>query len=83
VRLRDNRDSVSLDWTYPPGAEGPVLISGGRTGESRRVFQQLAAGTATYVVYGLNEQLDYCFTVAVVYTVDQVAASAPACTKRR
>jgi hypothetical protein len=83
VRLRDNHDSVSLDWTYPKGAEGPVLISGGRTGQEQRAFQQLPAGTADYVVYGLNEQLDYCFTVAVVYTVDHVAASPPLCTKRR
>jgi hypothetical protein len=83
VRLRDNHDSVSLDWTYPKGAEGPVLISGGRTGQEQRAFQQLPAGTVNYVVYGLNEQLDYCFTVAVVYTVDHVAASPVLCTKRR
>ena len=42
----------------------------------------MPAGTADYVVYGLNEQLDYCFTVAVVYTVDHVAASPQLCTKR-
>ena len=28
-------------------------------------------------------QLDYCFTVSVVYTVDHVAASPVLCTKRR
>jgi hypothetical protein len=83
VRLRDNRDSVSLDWVYPKGAEGPVLISGGRTGAERQAFQQLPAGTANYVVYGLNEQLNYCFTVAVAYTVEHVAASAPLCTTRK
>lgn len=83
VKLRDNRDSVSLDWGYPKGAEGPVLISGGRVGQERRAFQQLPAGTTSYVVYGLNNQVDYCFTVAVVYTVDQVAASKAVCTKRR
>jgi hypothetical protein len=82
VKLRDNRDSVSLDWSYPKGAEGPVLISGGRVGQERRAFQQLPAGTTSYVVYGLNNQVDYCFTVAVVYTVDQVAASKAVCTKR-
>jgi hypothetical protein len=83
VRLRDSGDSVSLDWTYPKGAEGPVLISGGRKGQERRVFQQLPAGTTSYVVYGLSEQLDYCFTVAVVYTVDHVASSRPFCTARK
>lgn len=83
VRLRDNRDSVSLTWRYPEGSEGPVLISGGRTGQEQRAFQQLPAGTTEYVVYGLNEQNDYCFSVAVVYTVDKVAASQPVCTARK
>ncbi|MFI7599371.1 fibronectin type III domain-containing protein [Actinoplanes sp. NPDC049681] len=83
VKLRDNRDSVSLTWRYPKGSEGPVLISGGRRGQEQRAFQQLAAGTTDYVVYGLNEQNDYCFTVAVVYTVDEVAASQPVCTTRK
>ncbi|MEU7904363.1 fibronectin type III domain-containing protein [Actinoplanes sp. NPDC049118] len=82
VTLKDNRDSVSLTWRYPKGSEGPVLISGGRTGQEQRAFQQLPAGTTDYVVYGLNKQNDYCFTVAVVYTVDQVAASRPVCTRR-
>jgi hypothetical protein len=82
VKLRDNRDSVSLTWRYPKGAEGPVLISGGRAGQERRAFQQLPAGTNDYVVYGLNPRNDYCFTVAVVYTVDQVAASPAVCTNR-
>jgi hypothetical protein len=83
VKLRDNRDSVSLTWGYPKGSEGPVLISGGRSGQEQRAFQQLPAGTTDYVVYGLNASTDYCFTVAVVYTVDRVAASKPVCTKRK
>jgi hypothetical protein len=83
VRLQDNRDSVSLTWTYPKGAEGPVLISGGRSGQEQRAFQQLPAGATNYVVYGLNEQSDYCFTVAVVYSVDRVAVSRRLCTNRR
>jgi hypothetical protein len=82
VVLRDNRDSVTLTWTYPKDSEGPVLISGGRAGQDRRAFQQLPAGSADYVVYGLNEQLDYCFTVAVVHSTDDVATSAPICTAR-
>ncbi|GAB1693289.1 tetratricopeptide repeat protein [Krasilnikovia sp. M28-CT-15] len=83
VQLRDNRDSVSLRWGYPPGSEGPVLISGGRTGQQQRAFQQLPAGTTDYVVYGLNEQANYCFTVAVIYAVDNVAAAPQTCTDRR
>jgi hypothetical protein len=83
LRLQDNRDSVSLAWRYPKGSEGPILISGGRAGQEQRAFQQLPAGTTNYVVYGLNEQLDYCFTVAIVYAADRVAKSPQLCTKRR
>ena len=83
LTLRDNRDSVSLTWRYPKGSEGPVLISGGRTGQEQRAFQQLPAGTTDYVVYGLNRRNNYCFSVAVVYTVDQVAATDAVCTKRK
>jgi hypothetical protein len=82
VTLRDNRDNVTLAWTYPAGAEGPVLVSGGRSGQQPRAFQELPAGTASYVVYGLNEQTDYCFTVAVVYSTDTVGRAAPVCTAR-
>jgi hypothetical protein len=82
VRLRDNRDSVALTWKYPKGAEGPLLISGGRSGQQLRVFQQLAAGTGDYVVYGLNSQQNYCFTVAVAYSTDRIATSAAVCTTR-
>jgi hypothetical protein len=83
VRLQDNRDSVALTWRYPKGSEGPILISGGRTGQPQRAFQQLPAGTTNYVVYGLNQQLDYCFTVAIVYATDRIATSPQLCTVRR
>ena len=83
VAFRTRDDSVSLTWTYPKNAEGPVLISGGRQGTTQRACQQLAAGTGNYVVYGLDEQTNYCFTVAVVYTVNDVAASPQLCTNRK
>ncbi|GAA0453049.1 hypothetical protein Ade02nite_01150 [Paractinoplanes deccanensis] len=82
VRLRDNRDSVVLQWTYPPDAEGPILVSGGRAGQNPKPFQQLPAGSGDYVVYGLNENLNYCFVVSVAYSSSRIAKSVPACTKR-
>ncbi|WP_433366682.1 fibronectin type III domain-containing protein [Actinoplanes sp. CA-142083] len=82
VKLQDNRDSVSLSWAYPKDAEGPVLVSGGRTGQPLRAFQQLPAGTTDYMVYGLNEAQNYCFKVSVAYSTDRIAASAQVCTAR-
>jgi hypothetical protein len=82
VKLRDNRDAVIISWTYPKDADGPVLISGGRAGQERKVFQQMPPGSSDYVAYGLNDRLDYCFSVAVVYSSDRVAGSDPICTDR-
>ncbi|MEV4345831.1 fibronectin type III domain-containing protein [Actinoplanes sp. NPDC049596] len=82
VKLVDHRDSVAIEWTYPKDAEGPILVSGGRAGQPQKPFQQLPAGSGDYVVYGLNENLNYCFTVAVAYSSSHIAKSAPACTKR-
>ncbi|MBO4205756.1 tetratricopeptide repeat protein [Micromonospora echinofusca] len=83
VRLRDNRDSITLTWTYPRGAEGPVVISGGRSGQQPRAFEELPAGSGRYVVHGLDRTTDYCFTVAVVYSVDTVGRARAVCTTRR
>ena len=82
VSLRDNRQSITLTWKYPPGAEGPVVVSGGRSGQDQRAFQTLPAGTTTYTLYGLAERTDYCFTVAVIYSTDTVARAQPVCTSR-
>ncbi|MGW0215132.1 tetratricopeptide repeat protein [Micromonospora chokoriensis] len=83
VTLRDSRDSIVLNWTYPAGSEGPVVIAGGRTGQDRNVFATLPAGTTNYVIYALNRTNDYCFTVAVVWSTDTVASSEQVCTRRR
>ncbi|MEV6304024.1 fibronectin type III domain-containing protein [Actinoplanes sp. NPDC051861] len=82
VQLRDNRDNVTLQWKYPGDADGPVLISGGRAGDTPRKFQELPGGASDFVVYSLNEQLNYCFTVAVRYSPNRVVASSPVCTSR-
>ncbi|MEU6023105.1 tetratricopeptide repeat protein [Micromonospora sp. NPDC047134] len=82
LTLRDNRDNVTLSWEYPAGSEGPVIVSGGRAGQPPSPFADLPAGTDSFVVYGLNRSLDYCFTVAVVWSTEVVARSEQVCTKR-
>ncbi|MEV1331648.1 tetratricopeptide repeat protein [Micromonospora costi] len=83
VSLRDNRDNVTLRWTYPAGGEGPVVVSGGRAGQPKSALTDLPAGTGSFIIYGLNSSLDYCFTVAVVWSTDTVAAADEVCTRRR
>ncbi|MET8264845.1 tetratricopeptide repeat protein [Micromonospora arida] len=83
VTLRDNRDSIALNWTYPAGGEGPVVIAGGRTGQTHNIFATLPAGTTSFVIYALNRTNDFCFTVAVAWSTDTVARSKQVCTRRR
>ncbi|MEV1146939.1 tetratricopeptide repeat protein, partial [Micromonospora sp. NPDC049799] len=83
LALRDNRDSVVLRWTYPAGGEGPVVISGGRAGQTPNAFANLPAGTTEFIAYNLNRSTDYCFTVGVVWSADTIATSKAVCTKRR
>ncbi|WP_430783479.1 fibronectin type III domain-containing protein [Actinoplanes sp. G11-F43] len=80
VRLRDSGDSVTLQWAYPPGATGSVLVTGGRTGREPVEIADLPGGAADYVVYSLNPDWNYCFTVAVEGRT--TAAAAPVCTRR-
>ncbi|WP_344820488.1 fibronectin type III domain-containing protein [Actinoplanes cyaneus] len=82
VTLRDNGAGVTLSWGYPESATGPVVISGGRGGQSASEFQRLSPGATTYEVYQLDERQDYCFTVAVQTPGGQLASSAPVCTAR-
>jgi hypothetical protein len=82
LKLRDNHDAVVISWVYPKEADGPVLISGGRAGQERKVFQRMPPGSSDYIAYGLNDRLDYCFSVAVVYSSDRLASTDPICTDR-
>ncbi|MET7472057.1 tetratricopeptide repeat protein [Micromonospora sp. NPDC005686] len=81
--LTDRRDSIVLSWTYPAGAEGPVVVAGGRAGQPQGTFATLPAGSADYIAYGLDRTTDYCFTVALVWSTDTVARTGPVCTTRR
>ena len=82
VELRDNGQSVSLQWAYPRDTTGDVLITVGRSGQTPVTVAELPSGAVDYVVYSLSERQNYCFTVAVRASGERVAAAAPVCTRR-
>ncbi|WP_307244790.1 tetratricopeptide repeat protein [Catenuloplanes indicus] len=81
VRIQDSRTQVTLTWTYPENAEGPVVLTGGRRGNSVAI-EELPAGSEQYPVYNLNPDADYCFTVAIVYSTSQIEKAPEVCTTR-
>ncbi|WP_405095094.1 tetratricopeptide repeat protein [Micromonospora sp. NBC_01412] len=81
--VRDNRDNIALRWTYPAGASGPVVLARGQSGQQPRAFETLPPGSTSLLVYDLDRANDYCFTVAVVWSVETVGRTSQVCTNRR
>lgn len=82
VKLTDARTTLTLEWVYPAGARGSVVLSAGRPGRPRHTFQTLPAGSTHFTVYGLATQSDFCFGVGVAYSASVVKTAPPVCTSR-
>jgi hypothetical protein len=83
LRLDDRGDNITLTWTDPTGGTVPFIVSAARgAGQEMRTMGAVTAGETRFVAHGLNDRLDYCFTVVAVYATDRYAASAPVCTRR-
>ncbi|BCB88087.1 hypothetical protein Psuf_054000 [Phytohabitans suffuscus] len=83
VTIEDDRESITLRWAYPLGAEGEVRVSGAPKGQQQRPFEDLPAGTTSYVVHGLDQDGDFCFEIAVVYPGNNLGRAKPVCTSRQ
>jgi Tetratricopeptide repeat len=82
VKLTDARTTLTLEWVYPAGASGSVVLSAGRPGRPRHTIQTLPAGSTHFTVYGLATQSDFCFGVGVAYSASVVKTAPPVCTSR-
>jgi hypothetical protein len=80
--VNDTRDAVTLNWSYPAGATGPVVISASPRGREPRVISERPAGTTSYVVHGLPRDTDFCFSVGVRYDADTLSRGPTVCTAR-
>jgi hypothetical protein len=83
VTLKDLGTSVTLTWLDPSSGQIPFIVAGGRSDAPESPIVTVPAGRTTQTIYGLNPRFDYCFTVAAVWSTDQIQASPPACTKRK
>lgn len=82
VKLRDNGDHATVTWTDPTNGGVPFIINGGYPGQQSHTYATVPAGTTSYTVNALNVNLDYCFVVIAVYTVDDLVTSDLVCTRR-
>jgi hypothetical protein len=82
LRLRDDRESITITWTDPTSGTVPFIVAGGRAGTQLGALASIDPGETSYKVNGLNPRLDYCFTVLAVYSTDTYATSGQVCTQR-
>jgi hypothetical protein len=80
--VRDDGGAATLTWTDPSDGQVPFVISAGRQGDALMAVSTVAAGETTATIYGLNINYDYCFTVAAVWSSEQLSESERTCTRR-
>ena len=73
---------MTLTWDDPSGGRIPFIVSGGREGTPMGLLESLPAGRTSFTIYGVNEQYNWCFTVAAVWGTDKISPSMRACTTR-
>jgi serine/threonine protein kinase len=83
VRITDRQVAAALTWRDGSGGKASYYVVGGPTGRTPTTLAEVPTGDTRVEVSGLNPAVNYCFTVVAVLNVDQVAAAAPVCTKRR
>jgi hypothetical protein len=82
VALKDEGGAVTLTWNDPSNGRVPFIISGGREGQALMALDSVDAGRTTSTIYGLNDSVNYCFTVSAVWAPDKITPSIRACTFR-
>jgi hypothetical protein len=82
VRLRDEGTSITVSWRDPSDGKAPFIVAVGHPGEQVRPYSQVPPGQTSVTVYGLNPGLDYCVTVAAVYSTETFPISDLVCTQR-
>lgn len=81
VKITDHQTSVILNWTDHTAGKAGYAVVGGPVGVSPRTMSDTAHGNSREID-ALNSQVDYCFNVMAIMTVDNFAASDRVCTSR-
>lgn len=82
LTLTDRAGTVTLTWGDPSGGEVPFVVSGAAEGDELAVLETVPAGRTSATVLGTDPGVDYCFTVAAVWSATVILESAQACTER-
>ncbi|MDT0300744.1 protein kinase domain-containing protein [Streptomonospora wellingtoniae] len=83
VEIRDGTISVTLSWTDSTGGAATHHVVGGPVGAGEDAgMASVSAGETSVEITGLNPDVEYCFRVVAVQSIDLSAASQEVCTDR-
>ncbi|GAA4942396.1 hypothetical protein GCM10023224_25960 [Streptomonospora halophila] len=83
VEIRDGTISVALSWADSTGGAATHHVVGGPVGAGEDSgMASVPAGETSVEITGLNPDVEYCFRVVAVQSIDLAAASKEVCTDR-
>jgi serine/threonine protein kinase len=84
IKIADQGASVTLTWKDHTGGAASYIISVVRQDPGHEAVPQTAGpGAQSLKINALDPTIDYCFVVAAVLQVGNLAAAQPVCTHRR
>ncbi len=82
VELADKPGTITVTWTDPALGKTTFVVEMARPGEVMKAVGHVGPGQTSFRMDGLNDKLDYCFTVVAVYSTTRFSPSSQACTSR-
>ena len=71
-----------LTWNDPSAGAVSFVVAYGHADKAADNTQRVPAGTTSITINGLNNAVDYCFTVAGIESTTTIALSPLVCTQR-
>ncbi len=83
LKLDDRGDRITLTWTDPSKGTAQPIVVGNREDEATRRMGVPAKGATETTLLSLNKNYEYCFSILLAYTVDDIRQSEQVCTNRK
>ncbi|MFG1777688.1 hypothetical protein ACGFIR_14285 [Micromonospora sp. NPDC049051] len=82
TNMQDERVTVTLTFADRSAGKAPFYVIGGPVGLPPTTLAEAPKGATSVRINAVNPEVDYCFVVVAVLSVDQVASSVQVCTTR-
>jgi hypothetical protein len=83
LALLDRGDRITLSWIDPSNGQAQPVVAGSRENEAPRQMARPAKGATETTLLSLNKNYEYCFTILLYYSVDDIRQSEQVCTNRK